>query len=224
MRVEAVIFDMDDTLYDERQYVRSGFRAVSECMAKEFEMDKDQLFHLFMSIFIKKGRGQVFNLALEELNMKNDETVLKMVNVYRNHSPTISVSEDAPKILFELKKRYRLGLITGGVKKVQEIKVQALKIANLFDVIEYAIEYGGKNKKVFLSTLDKLKTQPSYSVYIDDDPIKTFAIAKKLGIHTIRIRTCENKNIVVADEQCKPDFEIKNLEEILGIIHTIECT
>ncbi len=222
MRVEVVIFDLDNTLYDERKYVRSGFRAVSEYMAEKFKMDKDQLFRLFLSIFSKKGRGEVFNLALEEFNMKNEETVLEMVNVYRNHSPIITVSKGTKNILFKLRQRHRLGLITDGVKKVQEIKVKALDIASFFDVITYAVEYGGKNKEVFLATLEKLKTKPPYSIYVDDNPTKAFAVAKKLGVHTIRIRKGENKNIVAADEQCKPDFEIRRLEEVLGIIHYIE--
>ena len=225
MQVEAVIFDMDNTLYDERQYVRSGFRAVSEYMAREFEMDKDHLYRLLLSIFSKKGRGEVFNLALEELNMENEETVLEMVNVYRNHSPIITLFKGSKNMLFRLRQRYRLGLITDGVKKVQEIKVRALDIVSLFDVITYAVEYGGKaNIEVFLTTLRKLKTKPSHSIYVDDNPTRAFAIAKELGIHTIRIMKGENKNIAAPDEESKPDFEIGDLKEILGIVHYIEST
>ena len=222
MRVETLIFDMDNTLYDERQYVRSGFRAVSEYMAEKFKMDKDEMFSLFLSIFSKQGRGEVFNTALEEFDMKKEETIQEMISVYRNHSPTITVFKDTNNTLSKLKQKHHLGLITDGVKKVQEIKVEALKIASFFEVITYAIDYGGKNNAVFLTTLEKLKTNPTNSVYIDDNPTKTFAIAKNLGIYTIRIRKGENKNIENADEQCKPDFEIKNLEEILGIIQYIE--
>jgi putative hydrolase of the HAD superfamily len=222
MRVEAIIFDMDNTLYDESQYVRSGFRAVSEYMAEKFKMDKDQMFSLFLSILSKKGRGEVFNTALEEFDMKKEETIQEMISVYRNHSPIITSFKDTNNTLSKLKKKHRLGLITDGVKKVQEIKVEALKIASFFDVITYAIDYGGKNNAVFLATLKKLKTKPANSVYIDDNPTKTFAVAKKLGIHTIRIRKGENKNIVNADEQSKPDFEISKLEEIPVIIEYIE--
>ena len=222
MRVDAVIFDMDNTLYDEKQYVRSGFKAVSEYMAEKFKMDKDQMFRLFWRIFSKKGRGEVFNIALREFNMKKEETIQEMINVYRNHSPNITVFKDTEDTLSKLRQRHHLGLITDGVKKVQEVKVEALKIASFFDAITYAVEYGGKNNEAFLTTLEKLKTKPPNSVYIDDNPTKTFAIAKKLGIHTIRIRKGENKSIANADEQCKPDFEIRNLEEVLGIIQYIE--
>jgi putative hydrolase of the HAD superfamily len=223
MQIKTVIFDMDNTLYDERQYVRSGFRAVSEYMAKKFAMDKDQLFRLFMNIFLKKGRGRVFNHALEKFNINNEKTVLEMVNVYRNHTPTITLFKDTKETLLRLRQKHHLGLITDGVKKVQEIKVKTLNIESLFDVITYAVEYGGKtNSEVFFATLAKLKTNPSHTIYIDDNPTKTFAVAKKLGIHTIRIMKGENKKIVVADEECKPDFEIRNSKEIPRIIRHIE--
>ena len=157
--------------------------------------------------------------------MKNEQPVLELINVYRNHSPTITLFEDAENTLSKLRQKYRLGLVTDGVKKVQENKVKALNIASLFDAITYAVEYGGKtNIDVFLETLRKLKTKPSYSVYVDDNPTKAFAIAKKLGIQTIRILKGENKSILVPDEECKPDFEIKNLREISGIVHYIEST
>ncbi len=219
MQVKAVIFDLDNTLYDERQYVRSGFRAVSEYMAKKLQMNKDHLYRLLLSIFSKKGRGEVFNLALEELNMKNEETVLEMVNVYRSHFPNIRVYKDSKNTLSILGQKYYLGLITDGVRKVQENKVEALDIASFFHVITYAVEYGGKtNTEVFLETLEKLGTKPSNSIYVDDNPTKAFAMAKKLGIRTIRIMKGENKK-TVAPTECKPDFEIKNLKEILEIIN-----
>lgn len=225
MKIDAIIFDMDNTLYDERQYVRSGFRAVSEHMAEAFSMDKDMLFRQLMRVFSRNGRGEVFDLVLEKINMRNQETVLEMVNVYRNHLPTITVFKGARVLLRRLRQRYRLGLITDGVKSVQEIKVKALNIASFFDVITYSVEHGGKNNiDVFLTTLERLKIKSSNSIYVDDNPTKTFAVAKKLGIHTIRILKGENKNIVAADEECKPDFEIRNLTEILGIIHRIEST
>ncbi|MFX0095818.1 MAG: HAD family hydrolase [Candidatus Hodarchaeota archaeon] len=223
MLVKAVIFDLDNTLYDERQYVRSGFRAVSEYMANKFELDRNHLYRLLLQIFSKKGRGKVFNIALEKINMKNEQTVLELVDVYRNHSPTIALFEDAENTLSKLRQKYRLGLVTDGVKKVQENKIKALNIASLFDTITYAVEYGGKtNNEVFLTTLRKLKTKPSHSVYIDDNPTKAFAITKKLNIKTIRIMKGENKNILAPDEECKPDFEIRNLKEILRIIQYIE--
>ena len=63
MRVEAVIFDLDNTLYDEKQYVKSGFIAVSEYMANKFELDKNHLNRLLLQIFSKKEEAK-FSILL----------------------------------------------------------------------------------------------------------------------------------------------------------------
>lgn len=36
MTIKAIVFDMDDTLYEERQYVISGFKAVDQYVIEQF--------------------------------------------------------------------------------------------------------------------------------------------------------------------------------------------
>ena len=227
MRIEAVIFDLDNTLYDEEQFVRSGFRAVSNYMTEKHGIDKEVFYHLLLSIFSKRGRERVFDTALSEMNLCKKEIVLEMVEIYRSHLPQISLYKAAHDVLLEIKKKYRVALITDGIKKVQESKVKALGIEDLFDVITYAIEHGGKNNiQAYLTTLRKLEIEPSQSVYIDDSP-KGLTIARKLGIHTARILKAERGNIRVY-EHYEPEFEIRNLQQIFSVIRTIqkslECT
>ena len=141
-----------------------------------------------------------------------------MVDVYRNHTPEIVVYKDAQELLLKLKKEYRIGLITDGLRKVQEGKVKALKIKCFFDVVTYAIEHGGKNTtSAFQVTLEKLKVNPQDSIYIDDNPLKGFDIAKKLGIHTVRILKGEHRDFK-ADERHKPEFEVEDLQQLFNLI------
>lgn len=64
MTIEAVIFDLDNTLYDEKQFVRSGFRAVSNRMAEKYGIKEEKLYDLLLNIFSKQGRNEVFDNAL----------------------------------------------------------------------------------------------------------------------------------------------------------------
>ena len=41
--IKAALFDLDDTLYPERSYVESGFRVVSDFLAKRFGLDRGAL-------------------------------------------------------------------------------------------------------------------------------------------------------------------------------------
>ena len=223
MTVEAVIFDLDDTLYDERKFVRSGHRAVSSYLAEKYGVDRESCYRLLSNIFSNQGRSNVFDSALKKLNIYRKETVQEMVTVYRNHIPSIVLFREAQKLLAKLKKKCRLGLITDGVLEVQKNKVKTLKIQHLFDVITYAVEYGGKHSvKPFLVTLKKLKVPASESIYVDDNPLKGFSAAKKTGIRTVRILRGPNKNLRIVDEGCKPEFEIQNLQQLFKVICTIQ--
>ena len=61
-----LIFDLDDTLYDEINYVKSGFKEVSIHIFKKFSINKIDSFEFMMNELNEKGRGKVFNALLEE--------------------------------------------------------------------------------------------------------------------------------------------------------------
>jgi putative hydrolase of the HAD superfamily len=223
MTIKAVIFDLDDTLYDEKEFVKSGFKVVSSYMAKKCDLDEEKFYNLLLSVFSEKGRNNVFDLALKKLNMHEKGIVAEMVRIYREHFPNITLFREAQKLLPELKKEYRLGLVTDGIKEVQKNKVEALNIESLFDVITYAVEFGGKNNaEPFLATLERLKVKPSESIYVDDNPLKGFTAAKKIGVITVRVLKGEDENIEIVDEQSKPDFQIRSLRELLAIINMVQ--
>lgn len=222
MAIKALILDLDDTLYDEKQFVRSGFKAVSKHMAEKYGIDDEKLYNLLLKIFSEQSRTKVFDKALMRLRLYKRETVLEMVEVYRNHFPDISLYKDTLQVLPKMKKKYHLALLTGGIKKVQENKVKALNIADLFDVITYAVEHGGKKSvQPFQVILTKLHITPLETLYVDDNPMKGFVAAKKLGIRTVRMlrgRRRDHKS----GTPVEPDFEISSLQELHKIIADIE--
>ena len=142
-----------------------------------------------------------------------------MLKVFKALSK-IALFSDAEEVLPKVHEDSRTALLTDGLTRVQKNKVEALKIKGFFDVITYAAEYGGKNIQAFSTILEKLKVEPSASMYVDDNPFKGFAAAKKLGIHTVRILRGEHKDRKVIDEHCKPEFEILNLHQL----HTLICS
>ncbi|TRO47895.1 HAD family hydrolase, partial [Candidatus Bathyarchaeota archaeon] len=167
----------------------------------------------------KVERKQVFSHTLLQFGVDADNIIPELVTVFRNHDPEISLFKGAHNALVALKKEFVLGLITGGKKEVQENKVMALNLNSYFNVITYAEEYGGKcSPKPFTVTLEKLHVRPQESVYVDDNPFNGLAIAKKLGIRTIRMMRGENKHMTIDDEKNRPDSEISNLAQLEDII------
>jgi putative hydrolase of the HAD superfamily len=219
----AVLLDLDNTLYDEHQFVKSGFKAVSQAMAQKFGINEKTVYRSFSHIFLKHGRKQVFTQVLGDLGIYDDEIVSEMVEVYRSHMPHISAFRDAHNVLLRIKQKCSLGLITDGLRGIQENKVKALNLSGYFDVITYADDYGGKySPKPFLVTLEQLQVTANESVYVDDNPQKGFAVAKELGIQTVRILRGEHKNLKVDDERCKPDFEIRNLYQLENLVNYLQ--
>lgn len=59
--IQAVIFDLDDTLYSEKSYVRSGFKKIAEFFEKPSMEDE------LWNVFIKGGKPIDEILKLEGL-------------------------------------------------------------------------------------------------------------------------------------------------------------
>lgn len=222
MMIRAVLFDLDNTLYDEHQFVKSGFTAVSQLLSNKFSLDEETVYACLWGSFMEQGRKNVFGHVLTGLGIYDDVAVSDVVELYRTHLPQISVFKDVHDILPILRKEYRLGLITDGLRRVQENKVKALKISSCFDVITYAEDYGGKHSpKPFSVILKQLQAKACESIYVDDNPHKGFAVAKEMGIRTVRILRGEHKDLVVDDEQNSPDFEINDLHQLTSIIQIL---
>lgn len=221
--IKAVLLDLDNTLYDEHQFVKSGFKAVSRELANNFGLKEDLIYSHLYKIFVEQGRHQVFTQTLNYYDIYTDVTFSHILEVYRNHTPQISIFKDVNDVLSDLKKKYRLGLVTDGLKFVQKNKVKALKIGRYFDDTVYAIDYGSKCcQKPFSVVLEKLQVKANESVYVDDDPYRGFAVAKQLGIRTIRMLRGENKDLLLTDQRVKPDMEIRNLYQLEDSIYEID--
>lgn len=129
MTIKAILFDLDDTLYEEKQFVNSGFNKVAEFVENKFKIDKDFFYKTLIDIFNEGKRGNIFNIALERANIIFDENIIRsMVKIYREHNPKIRLAEDIKSLIINLKGIYSLGIVTDGYFEVQKKKVQALKL------------------------------------------------------------------------------------------------
>ena len=84
----AVLFDLDDTLYRERRFILSGFRAVARSIAGENDADARRLFGTLLES-LRAGRRAT---ALQDLCAKNGlhaSNVEDFVEVIRSHRPAL---------------------------------------------------------------------------------------------------------------------------------------
>ena len=224
MPIKVLLFDLDDTLYDEKQFVQSGFTKVAEFVEDEFKIEKEVYYKILIDIFNRGSRGNIFNLALDRANVAYEENIIHaMVKIYREHNPKIRLDKDVKSLLRKLKGSYSLGIITDGYFEAQKKKVQALKLEELFDSIIYMDKYGKEywkpNVLGYKLALEKFQVLPEEVIYIGDNPYKDFIGAKKIGIPTVRILQPGREYYKVRlDKEHEADYEIRELHEIIDVL------
>lgn len=172
--IEAVIFDLDDTLYPEKEYVRSGYRKIAKWLEKpEIE---EQLWAVF-----QRG-GKAIDEVLEE---KNRAEALRL---YRVQQPDIHLYPGVRKMIDRIKCQKKIGIITDGRPEGQRAKLHALDLA--VDEVIVTDELGGIDfRKPCLVAYQKMQQMLGVPfekmVYIGDNAKKDFIAPEKLGMKWI---------------------------------------
>ena len=188
--LQAIIFDLDDTLYPENEFVFSGYRAVAREAAARGGCEHEAAFDCMRTAFHAADRKEVFPRLMTRfpgLSM----TLEDMVRVYREHVPEISLFPGYDSLLEELGKNYRLGMITDGLPSVQRGKVRALGIEGLFEKIVYSWDYGKERQKPhlhpFALMLETLRIEPQSALFVGDNPEKDGRGAIGAGMNYARV-------------------------------------
>jgi putative hydrolase of the HAD superfamily len=191
--ITTVVFDLDDTLFDEIDFCRSGFHAAAQHIATLSDRHSpDHLFGVLWGCFITGHRGLTFNIALTKLGIPCDGTVIhRLVEIYRTHTPTLTLPPETRATLDELQGRYTLALLTDGFLPTQRLKVQALGIEHYFRAIVYTEELGREcwkpSPRGFEKLIEMLHARPEQMVYVADNETKDFIAPNRLGLVTVQL-------------------------------------
>ena len=217
----VVIFDLDDTLYPESDFVRSAFRAVAQQVWNDFSIDIEPLLR---HRFTNGQRGDLMTSVLLGLKVRlpSEYVTNILVPCYRQHAPSICPFVESIPVLSELKSRgHKLGLLTDGWAQVQRNKISALNIESYFDEIIVTDEIGKHAWKPsiigFERMLERLSSEAAHAIYIADNPAKDFFGPKQLGMETVQIRRSgsEYADALAPERSFLPDWEVSTLQELL---------
>lgn len=223
--IRLIIFDLDDTLYPERDFVMSGLREVAKYMEQRFHIDRNAALRLLLEEFYR-DRKYLFDRVLKQLRLYRVDYVQELVEIYRTHKPAITLYPDAAEVLPFLTRRFRLGMITDGYPFTQKQKVKALGIEEYFSKIIYTGEKPGYSKpssKPFVDMLASFSLLPSEAVYVGDNLEKDFKGPREIGMRSIRVlREGIYRNVQAPDGSYLPDFEVTSLFELILLIDTLQ--
>ncbi len=187
--IKGVIFDLDDTLYSEKEYVRSGFQAIAKFLNADDAEKK--LWNYF-----EEGKPAI-DCYLDEIH--NPEEKERCLEIYREHMPKISLYEGIENLIHELQEKdIRVGVITDGRPNGQRNKITALGLDKLIDASNVIItdELGGIQFRkpcdiAFRILAHRWKLPPEEIIYIGDNANKDFQAPQQIGMKFLYYKNSE---------------------------------
>lgn len=187
----VVVFDIDDTLFREFDFVESSFNIIAKAIANTgllTAMQVNKILHDAASI----SEGfDTLEAVLAQFNRDNYFTAKWMVNMYRTHMPSISLRVGAKQLLDKLqKKKINIAIITDGRIVTQENKIKALGLHRWVSpenvIISEAIGADKTTAFPFLALAQLFPHEKSF-VYVADNPSKDFYWPNMLGWESVQI-------------------------------------
>ncbi len=173
----VVVFDLDDTLYNEFDYLKSAYQQI----ARKLEPVNHQTLFSFM-ISLYRSKENVFEIIEKRYQISK----ASLIDMYRYHDPQIKIFDGALAVLEGIKnKKGKIAIVTDGRSRTQMSKINALKISDLVDKIVISEEIG--TEKPSLSNFKIVEEYFSGNAYcyIADNLKKDFIAPNILGWKTI---------------------------------------
>lgn len=177
MTNKVVVFDLDDTLYPEIDFLKSAYREIAL-------LANDAGAYSYMMECYAKGQN-VFRCFIDKYHI--GMTVDDLLDIYRNHVPHIQLSEDTKQALRILHRIAVLGIITDGRIVTQTNKIKALGLDEFIPMDNIVIsEVFGYEKPLSEPYLFFETRFPGCRyTYIGDNISKDFVAPNHLGWNTI---------------------------------------
>ena len=223
--IRALIFDLDDTLYPEIDFVVSGYQAVAGHAAATFGLDPDRLLANMVETLEQQGRKRVFPVLLESFPAIT-LSIPELVALYRQHPPDIRLYPGYPRLLENLACRYPLGIITDGWPQVQRQKVRALGLDRVMDRVLYTWDYGSEKEKPhplpFRLMLQWLHAEPASSLFVGDNPEKDGRGALAAGMQYAHVDSCSGLGTRLGSRERDPaELRIRSLHQLPKILQDL---
>jgi putative hydrolase of the HAD superfamily len=227
LKVESLVFAIDDVLYDTSQQLSaSRMSAVRAMKSAGLPIDVETAYRKLEEIANERGPDDTrhFDMLLERLGLKwNPEVIAAGVVEYRATSPIYlkPFPDTVPTLLKLRDDGYRLGVATKGRAVKQWQKLIQLGLEHIFHAVTISEETGSEKltTDTLSRTLEKLgNIKPQLSVFVGSDLASEITPANAAKMVTVRLKTGAHRTSRPSVEDEKPVFEIDRLSEILGIL------
>ena len=216
---KVVVFDLDDTLCKEIDYLKSAYREIAHRVATLQNTEEDVYQNMLNRYF--KGED-VFQALIEDYSISFDKDML--LTMYRNHMPTLCLGQETQDLLDAFSQAgIVMGLITDGRSITQRNKIKALGLDKYIPseniIISEEFGCGKPSEKGYRYFMDKYPDAQYW--YVGDNVKKDFIAPNQLGWTTICLKD-DGRNIhhqtADVDEGYQPKKVIDGLLQLLSLV------
>ncbi len=230
--IQAVIFDLDNTLTDFMQVKENAIRAAVDAMIDTgLEVSRQEACERIFAIYRDKGieYQRVFNLFLEDqLGLVDDRILAAAVVAYRRaREGTLVLYPHTMLVLNRLlKEGYKLAVVSDAPRFEAWLRICSLRLQHAFDVVLTLDDTGFKkpSPEPFKMALARLGVAPAQAVMIGDWPERDIVGGSEVGLHTVYARYGDLP-YEFGDRQDRgpsgAEFEIDDLLELLEVLDVL---
>jgi putative hydrolase of the HAD superfamily len=218
-RQTCIVFDLDDTLYKEVEFVKSAYRHISKLILPYTGCSVyEEMFQLY-----RTGKNAL-DIIKEEFDFPY--SIKELVYEYRYHKPTLEISKEV-SLLLKCSKDVagKVGLLTDGRSVTQRNKIAALGITHYFDDIRISEETGCEKPAEQCFTYFQNKYPELHQfIYVGDNLKKDFVTPNKLNWKTCGVKMNEwniHKQDLSLDICYHPSIWIEDITKLITITTSI---
>lgn len=216
---KVIVFDLEDTLYQEIDFLKSGYHAVAEYLTKSFGI---QDLYAEMIEAYRAGEKDVFQKVLDHHHLTVDKSVL--IDIYRYHIPQIHLDDTVKSVLEQLKENCHLAMVTDGRPRTKRNIINVLGLSEYFDRSDvYISEEVGHLKTSPYSFEKIMETYPDCQyICVGDNPAKDFLVPNRLGWMTVCLLdnglNIHSQDLSLAVDYM-PQHTIKVITELIDLLN-----
>jgi len=229
-KLKAVLFDLDDTLFDRD---KSQIEIIRTIVNKYKDLFKGIEEEKIIKTFLESDRIATKEFEdggnIDEVRVMRSERFFEMLGlstelanemttIYLNLYPTLNIPvENAELVLKNLEEKFQLGIVSNGSLEIQNSKLETLNIKHYFECIILSEEVGFRkpDPRIFWVATNSLSVDSNECLYIGD-----LIEVDVLGAKNAGMLSCwfNRREAQIAESNVRPDYEIKNLRELLDIL------
>jgi FMN phosphatase YigB (HAD superfamily) len=194
--LHAVLFDLDDTLFPQRDWLDGAWEAVAARASDLGIATHEELAQALRRVAAEgSAAGRIIDRALLSLGCGLDHVPVLVASFLAHRPPTLELYPGVLDALRTLAAQCPVGVVTDGAPGIQRGKIDALGIESLLDVVVVSDDLGRERRKPhpapFARALAALGLPAGNVAFVGDNPFKDMAGAAEAGLVPVRVRTGE---------------------------------